>query len=106
MRISDWSSDVCSSDLDLPPVPRIFPQPERQISAPVSKNILAEIVFIGRDSFHEGSVVDGRRAARFPAPRYRAISKLQQSRSRRAPPITPRRHPACARPPPDRNTDV
>src|SRR3546814_19387885 len=32
-------------NVDLPPVHRIFPQPERQITAPVSKNILAEIVF-------------------------------------------------------------
>src|SRR3546814_13855999 len=86
-------------NVDLPPVPRIFPQPERQISAPVSKNILAEIVFIGGASFTEGSVVAGRRADRVSEPRYGAVYKFQQSRTWRAPPIDSRRHSGRSLPP-------
>src|SRR3546814_16584732 len=54
MRISDWSSDVCSSDLNLPhprgPHPRLFPEvqrdrPESPFGHPQRQEILVEPSF-------------------------------------------------------------
>src|SRR3546814_6925895 len=44
MRISDWSSDVCSSDLDLMSLSRIEADKHRQQQAPVALIPLAEEV--------------------------------------------------------------
>src|SRR3546814_2322116 len=69
MRISDWSSDVCSSDLDRPPRPDVFPErPEREA---VARQPVEEIL----------SHVAGRRLDRRPDAARRVVQRLVPERS-------------------------
>src|SRR3546814_20078729 len=62
MRISDWSSDVCSSDLFLPPPP-VVARPDPDYTSPriegLQKEAAAEIVTRLREGGYSASLIDG-----------------------------------------------
>src|SRR3546814_16479620 len=57
MRISDWSSDVCSSDL---PVPRLWPRPAISLDVPVELQCRADQQSACHRRAHAARYIDGR----------------------------------------------
>src|SRR3546814_9247961 len=69
MRISDWSSDVCSSDLCAQGEGRALPGAERQLRGQGQRRE-GRVALRGRPAF-----VPGRLGQRFPAPARREIGR-------------------------------